>query len=184
MATVQRTIYLVRHCAASGQEPDAPLTDEGRQAADSLAEALSDFGIQRVLSSPYQRAVETAQSLAQRLSLAVITDARLVERVLVPAPVPDWRERLVASFADPDLRWDGGESSREAMQRGGAVLADVREHPARVTAVITHGNLLTLLLNSLDPTVGFAEWERMTNPDVYRVDFGDGGTMIQRLRFP
>lgn len=177
-----RTIYLVRHCAASGQAPDAPLTGDGRETAHALAAALCGFGIQRILSSPYRRAVETAQPLAERLGLPVTADARLVERVLTPTPVPDWRERLVASFTDLDLRIDGGESGREAMRRGCAVLSEVLEHPDRVTVVITHGNLLTLLLKSLDRTVGFAEWERMSNPDVYRVDYQEAGAVVQRLQ--
>lgn len=177
---LQRIIYLIRHCAATGQEPEAPLTDGGQQAALALAEALSDSGIQRVFSSPYQRAVDTAQPLAERLGVGVVTDSRLVERVLAPTSISDWREKLVASFTDLDLRMDGGESSREAMRRGSAVLTEVRDHPTSVAAVVTHGNLLTLMLKSLDPAVGFAEWERMTNPDLYRVEYLEVGIKIQR----
>ncbi len=33
----------------------------------------------------------------------------------------------------------------------------------------THGSLMTLLMNHLDPSIGFEFWERLTFPDVYQV---------------
>src|SRR3954453_2868357 len=44
------TIYLVRHCQSTGQAPDAPLTDLGRQQARRLADALDELGIERIIS--------------------------------------------------------------------------------------------------------------------------------------
>jgi len=39
--TLNKIIYLVRRCAAVGQEPDAPLTAAGYQQALALADWLS-----------------------------------------------------------------------------------------------------------------------------------------------
>ena len=47
--------------------------------------------------------------------------------------------------------------------------------------VVTHGNLLALLLRSFDPAVGYAHWERLTNPDVYRVAVASGVARVARV---
>jgi len=164
-----KTLYIVRHCKAEGQAADAPLTPEGVAQADSLANSLATANIERIVSSPYLRATESIAPLAQRLGLAVELDARLVERALCSDSPPDWQERLRASFSDLDLSFEGGESSRDAMQRAVAVVTDVQRHSARTTVLVTHGNLMTLLLKHFDDSFGFAEWRALLNPDVYRV---------------
>ena len=183
MAAQRATIFLVRHCHPSGQEPDAALTAEGHRQAETLAARLATEGIQRIVCSPYARAVQSAQPLARLTGLAVETDARLVERSLSPTPIPDWRERLAATFLHLDLCLPGGESSRAAMSRGAAALADVLAGGPRVTAVVTHGNLLALLLKAFDDSVGFAAWEALTYPDVYRLDFAGESPSVERVVF-
>ncbi|MBC8136222.1 MAG: histidine phosphatase family protein [Fibrella sp.] len=178
---MDKTVYLVRHCETSGQEADAPLTAEGSEQAEALAAWLSDQFIERIVSSPYVRARQSILPLATRLGICVETDARLVERVLSATPLPDWREQLAASFADMSRCLPGGESSRTAMDRGVAAVRDVISHSASATVVVTHGNLLTLLLKHFDETVGFAEWERLTNPDIYRVQYVGDRPSVERL---
>ena len=55
------------------------------------------------------------------------------------------------------------------MQRAAAVVSECELHDADVTLLVTHGNLMTLLLKHFDQRIGFVEWQRLTNPDVYRV---------------
>jgi 2,3-bisphosphoglycerate-dependent phosphoglycerate mutase len=165
-----KTLYVVRHCKAEGQEADAPLTPEGVAQANSLAGLLATANIERIVSSPYVRATQTIAPLARRLGLAVELDMRLVERVLCSASRPDWQELLCASFADLDLSFEGGESSREAMQRAVAVVTEIQRHSVQSTLLVTHGNLMALLLKHFDDSIGFADWWcALSNPDVYRV---------------
>jgi 2,3-bisphosphoglycerate-dependent phosphoglycerate mutase len=42
-------------------------------------------------------------------------------------------------------------------------------HPANGTLLVTHGNLMTLLLKHFDDQIGFAHWQQLTYPDVYRI---------------
>jgi 2,3-bisphosphoglycerate-dependent phosphoglycerate mutase len=168
-----RRLYIVRHARATGQEPDAPLTADGQQQAERLAELLAERGIDRIMSSPYRRAVATIAPLARRLGLPVATDARLVERVLSATPLPDWEDRLRVAFTDPDLRLPGGESGREAQGRARAVLDDVLRSPARTPLLVSHGNLITLLLQHFDPRFGFDAWRALTNPDVFVITMGE-----------
>lgn len=39
---MSQMFYLVRHCQATGQEPDAPLTETGQQQAIALADWLGE----------------------------------------------------------------------------------------------------------------------------------------------
>jgi 2,3-bisphosphoglycerate-dependent phosphoglycerate mutase len=180
LATLFGHIYLIRHCAAEGQEPDAPLTAVGREQAEMLADALATVGIGRIVSSPFRRAQDSIAPLAQRLGLAVETDDRLAERVL-GSGFGDWRVALRATFDEPDLCYEGGESCNVATARGVAALGDAINHRGQTVALVTHGNLLTLILRHFDPSVGYAECERLTNPDVFRVSMSDGGASLERI---
>jgi 2,3-bisphosphoglycerate-dependent phosphoglycerate mutase len=89
--------------------------------------------------------------------------------VLCAASITDWQQHLEASFRDLDFCLEGGESSRSAMCRIVSVVDEIRQHSAETTLLATHGNLMALLLKHFDDVVGFNEWQKLTNPDVYRV---------------
>jgi len=44
-------------------------------------------------------------------------------------------------------------------------------HVGSHVVVATHGNLLTLILNALDPTFGYEFWRRLSFPDIYQLTF-------------
>jgi len=177
-----RQLYLVRHCKAAGQEPDSPLTTEGTVQATALAHFLGHLPIDRIVSSPFLRARASIMPLARRLDLPIETDARLAERVLAgPDPLPDWLDRLRESFSAPDLCLPGGESSRTAQARGVAALQDILAHSAQHTVVVTHGNLLALLLQHFDSAYGFEAWQRLTNPDVFAVRVDEDAPAVSRI---
>ncbi|MGL4966008.1 MAG: histidine phosphatase family protein [Inquilinus sp.] len=163
-------LYLIRHCRAAGQEPEAPLTEDGHDQALRLRDRLSDLPIARIVSSPFLRARDSAAPLAEWLQLTVRIDNRLAERVLAAEPAEDWRDRLRRSFADPALAWPGGESGAVATRRGLAALVDAAAGAEGPVAIVSHGNLLALLLHSLDGRDGFAAWTALSNPDVFHID--------------
>ena len=168
------TIYLIRHCKAAGQEPAAPLTEEGIRQSLRLAEALENRGIEKILSSPYVRAVRSVEPLAKRLGIGVGVDERLRERALSGSDLPDWMERLRHSFEDLELALEGGESSRAATERALAVVSEIASGEERTVAAATHGNLMALLLKAFDDSVGFEAWKALSNPDVYKLVFRAG----------
>ncbi|WP_322619390.1 histidine phosphatase family protein [Bacillus fonticola] len=169
-------MYLVRHCQAEGQAPEAILTKKGREQAEELADYLGELKIERIISSPYVRALQSIEPLANSVGIGIEEDERLSERVLAPEPHPDWLMLLQKSFDDLDFCVDGGESSREAMERAVAVLQDAKELSKGNVVMVTHGNLLSLLLKYFNEDVGFNEWERLSNPDLYSVSFSGEGT--------
>ncbi|CAM3148907.1 histidine phosphatase family protein [Paenibacillus sediminis] len=54
-----KTLYLIRHCKAKGQEPDADLTLEGELQAEALSNFLIDKPIDLIISSPFLRAIHS-----------------------------------------------------------------------------------------------------------------------------
>ena len=162
-----KRLFLVRHCQSTGQEASAPLTAVGQAQAVLLADHLEMLGVDLLVSSPYTRAQQSIAPLAQRLGLPVESEARLAERVLSATPLVQWREAIRQTFVDLDLAWPGGESSRTAMTRGRAAIEALLVRPERALVVVTHGNLMTLILRSFAPQFGFQTWECLSNPDVY-----------------
>jgi 2,3-bisphosphoglycerate-dependent phosphoglycerate mutase len=175
-----KELYIIRHCQATGQEPAAPLTELGQQQAQRLVTQLSNVPLDRIVSSPYLRAMHTIAPLAQQLDLPVHTDERLIERVLCDTNEPDWRNMLRQTYDDMELCYQGGESSRQATERAIAVIHELQRSEAQYAAIVSHGNLISLLLRAYDDRIGFAEWEQLTNPDVYRLTFSGTETALER----
>jgi probable phosphoglycerate mutase len=83
-------LFLVRHgeaAASWGESPDPGLSDLGRQEASDAAERLTPYisDDTLLLSSPLQRAFETAAPLATSLQRDVIVESAYRE---LPSPVP------------------------------------------------------------------------------------------------
>ncbi|GAB4454898.1 MAG: histidine phosphatase family protein [Armatimonadaceae bacterium] len=174
-----KTVYLVRHCQTTGQAPDAPLTEKGFADAVILADFLANLGIERIVSSPYTRAVQSIEPFAKRTGITLETDARVQERTLTTEPISDWMTMIRAAFNDIDLRYPGGETGREVRERALAALDDILAHPASTTVVVSHGGWSSSVLHHYTETFGFDDWQGMTNPDVYRLTFN--GDRIEEI---
>lgn len=174
---MRSTIIFVRHCESSGQQSDAPLTAKGLADARDLVPRLAPLGIDAVYSSPYARAVQTIEPFAAAEGLAINIDYGLRERLLAAEPLDDWLEHIRLSFDDFDHRAPGGETLREAQIRGLAVLERIHNDGAKNAAVVSHGNLLSSLLNRMDPAFGFTAWRAMANPALYRVTLEHGAPL-------
>ncbi len=87
-------LWLLRHAAAhdraeSGRDEDRALTPEGAQRAREVAAGLAalDPGIEAVLSSPYRRALETAEPAAAALGIRRVTRMPALEPDRAPAAI-------------------------------------------------------------------------------------------------
>ena len=74
------------------------------------------------------------------------------------------------SFVEPDFCVPGGESGRETLERGWKALDEIMGRGHELPAVASHGQLISLVLHSIDPTFGFRGWESLTNPDVHLIE--------------
>lgn len=164
-------IYLIRHCQASGQDPAARLTPEGHMQAKRLADFFAGIEVRKCVSSPFVRAVDTIRPLCEAKGLELALEERLRERVLSTLDLGDWLDKLQATYEDHDLKFTGGETTREAMARGTAVVAELLTQEEAEVIVVTHGALMSLILGHFEPEFGFEQWKQLSNPDVFRLDF-------------
>lgn len=162
-----KQIYVIRHCEAEGQPFEAQLTENGLKQALNLSEFFSNIKIDKVISSPFKRAIQSIEPLAQRINAEIVLDERLSERVLSTENLPDWFEKLRATYDDLDLAFPGGESSQMAMNRIVAVVNEVFNSNADNCIIVTHGNIMSLLLKFFNNNFGFNDWRKLSNPDVF-----------------
>ncbi len=170
-------VILVRHAdpvpiGTPGVDDDErPLSDEGRAAAAELAAELEAWEITAVYTSPYARAMETIQPIAARRGLRVHVIDDLRERRLSLEPRDEWRTSLERSWADADFSLPGAESGRSAQRRAIGILDMLRSrHPDGGRLLVgSHGNLISLILQALEPDIGFDFHMAMPMPAVYRL---------------
>ena len=152
-------LLLIRHAlplrSEPGQGSDPDLSEEGIEQAKRLPDALARYPITRLVSSPQVRSIQTAQPVADALSLTVEIDERFAEYdrdmahyipiEQIAAEFPEELERLASghlpSTVDEEAflaRIDGG--IRELVAGG--------DHEDTV-AVFTHGGVINALLHSV-----------------------------------
>jgi 2,3-bisphosphoglycerate-dependent phosphoglycerate mutase len=170
------TVDLVRHAHADWTpDEDRPLSARGRLDATALARALGDPPIDAIYSSPFRRARETIQPLAWACGLEPVIVHELRERTLVVPSGATFEDAVAAAWGSPNEGVGGSESNREAAARGRRVVHDVvARHGGGRLVLSTHGTLLALVLNALDPGFGLEDWRALTFPDAYRLTFRDG----------
>jgi probable phosphomutase (TIGR03848 family) len=151
---VSTTFLVIRHAlndmvdyAFAGWMPGVHLNERGRQQAERLAERLAGAGLAAIVSSPLERALQTAEPLAQRLGIEVQTAEGLGE-----IRIGDWTNRTFAEIEDEPLwkrfnmfrggtRAPGGELMLETQLR--MVLEMERLRPiyaGQRVALISHGD--------------------------------------------
>lgn len=162
-------LILIRHCQATGQQPTAPLTKTGQQQAEALATFLRDYPIDHITTSQYLRAQQTIQPFVHQTGLQVHIDPRLNERTLSNKPLENWQEIVRDSFDDHDLHAPGGESANQVLKRAWSALNEILSQDHDLPIVVTHGNLLALVLHSLDPSFAYEGWKSLSNPDAFMV---------------
>ena len=173
-------VVLVRHAQSvwpgtppwENDDDQRPLTEKGLRDADELAFELDPYHFDAVYSSPYPRSMQTVAPTAARRSLEVQPLDDLRERRLVTKPTDDWAELMVKAWADPNWAAPGAETGREAQRRGLRALDLLRARHALGGRLLvgSHGNLISLILQSLEPGVDHAFHLAMPMPAVFHLE--------------
>ena len=174
-------LYVIRHCEAEGQAPDACLTMAGKEESEQLANFLEQYQIELVISSPFTRALHTIEPFVRKNNIPLKIDHRLSERLLSSEDLPDWLDNLKETYVNKDLKFTGGESSNEATKRINEVVEELKQSAHMSVVIVTHGNLMSLLLNHFQPHFGFDEWKQLSNPDVFKIEFSNEQTVVNRI---
>lgn len=164
-------LYLVRHgqtpanvrMALDSRPPGEPLTEEGRQQALELAEALATEPVCAVYASTAVRAQQTARPVADRHGLAMeVIDG--VQEVFVGdlegRNDHDSIRRFLAVYrawesGDLDRAMPGGETAKQVLARFGEAVGTLRDrHPDGTVVVVSHSAVIRLVAPALATNVG------------------------------
>ncbi|MBA4420285.1 MAG: phosphoglycerate mutase [Anaerolinea sp.] len=156
------TIMLIRHGENDsigrylpGQRPGLHLNVAGQEQARQIGLSLADVPVSRVISSPMERAMETAVPLAEARNLRIEIHPGFTE--MHPG---DWTGRSFSDLnndpawaklrSDPDTcGYPGGEDFKETQQRLWTALQEVLDQEAiekGITAIFSHADCIRLLL--------------------------------------
>jgi broad specificity phosphatase PhoE len=158
----RKRLLLIRHGETTfnverrlpGQLAGIALTDKGRRQAHRAAVALSALPLSAVMSSPLERARETAEIVARGWALPVRLDDRLQDTDVgrwsgqkideIDKSDPEWR----AFVAHPTEPPPGVESLATVMERAAAAVADALGDPERgnTIAVVAHADVIKLVV--------------------------------------
>ena len=157
------------------------LSEAGRRESQRVADLLEGHDVAAIISSPYARAIQTVQPLADRLGMTIEIDPDLRERHLSSGPLDDFNASLEATWRDFFLALPGGESSAAAQARvSRAIRRIAATDDSRDIVIGSHGTAMSLFLRTLDANVDFAFWSRMSLPDVYAVATSPEGAWSYR----
>jgi broad specificity phosphatase PhoE len=198
------TVLLTRHGHTDRSEPEqylgqrvhASLTERGRRDAEALANRLEPVAIDRIISSPLGRAVETAQILAARLHVDVETDERMTELDYgvweglqveeIDARFPGERQLYNANPATHPV--GGGESGLAVAARVGAFMEELigwwmAEGADRTCILVGHSSVNRVLLAQV-LGVPLADYRRRFKQDwanltVLRWESREEGPMLE-----
>ncbi len=165
-------LIIVRHALPESEKredgpADPPLTPLGLRQAEATADLLATEGVDHVVTSTMQRAIQTGQPLADRLSLTPERLEGLKESdhrrsSYTPVEEMDADHEVIREFLDDPLSMfaDGYEAFRDRITAAlDAVVADNR---GRTVAVFCHAMVVGVYLQTLlglnDPFTVMADY--------------------------
>lgn len=186
-------LYLVRHGETIWNREgryyghsDVPLAESGIRQARRLGQFLQTIPFDKVISSPLQRAADTAQLLTEQ---AIVTDHRLMEQNFglfegktyrelcekFPAELQHWNERY-EEYCLPQ-----GESFSMVRERIDDFTKDLWEEQGIVLVVAHKGTLGHMLASFLGlPLSGY--WNFVFEQGTYsKIDLQDGYAILRTI---
>lgn len=129
------SLLLSRHAQAGdsskweGDDRVRPVDERGRRQAEALVDALAELEIDRIVSSPFVRCVQTVEPLAEARGLEIELDERLGADRLddVPQVLEELKGQDAAICTHGDLPWLG----ERGFDKGSAWVLDESLEPVR-----------------------------------------------------
>jgi broad specificity phosphatase PhoE len=159
---MKRTLLIIRHGQTTwniehrlpGQLPGVALTDTGREQAARLAEALAVLPISNIITSPLERARETAEYIAQGRNLDLQFEPDLMD-----TDVGNWAGKVIEDLSKNDPAWkayvkdptvapEGVETFPQVQQRVVAAIERwlTKESIGAYPAFVAHADVIKLLI--------------------------------------
>ena len=158
---METTVFLIRHGVtawhAEGRvlgQRDIPMSDAGVAQAEEAAAAVRGVKMSEVLSSPLQRAIQTAEIIGQAAGIEVARDPRLIDFQLGKWTGMTYEdvaknEEYQRFVQQPDAeRIPGGESLEDVRRRAVSAVDQALADNATgdALAIVTHAGIIRVLI--------------------------------------
>jgi broad specificity phosphatase PhoE len=189
----QVTLYLVRHGQTQynvehrlpGQLPGVYLNDEGRRQASQLGAAIHEMPLTAIVSSPLERASETAEIVRGERTIPITFDKRLMD-----TDVGKWSGHLISDLQKNDPSWKsfvrypaspppGIEGPYEVLARVVAVAEEVRhkEELGNAIMLVAHADIIKfLVVHYLRLPIEGASWIHIDNASLTVLSFSSSSS--------
>ena len=139
------------------------LNEKGQEQAENLAKSLDGIQIDAVIASDLKRAVDTAEVIAKRRSLPLITTPLLRER--------DWGSFTGRFIPDlKDVQWPDDVESMDAMMERARLFMDWlrRDYSQKTVVAVGHG-IINKVIQAVYYNTRTNKIPRMTNAEVRKL---------------
>ncbi|MCP4604361.1 MAG: histidine phosphatase family protein [Proteobacteria bacterium] len=178
-------VFLVRHAQSSPSrvlpDPKWPLSEVGCNQAEALVRILAPLNISEFFTSPYVRCVATIDPFIRSSGTPVTRMEGLREHKIVDKFVNNFQKIWDRCWSDFDFSLDNCESSSAAQSRmRDAVMKICKSSSADTIGISSHGNVIGLLLNSIDASFSVTQTQSLLNPDIVCLTYHDHKLVFDR----
>jgi 2,3-bisphosphoglycerate-dependent phosphoglycerate mutase len=169
-------LYYVRHSQVDYIQNDneRQLSPQGKKDVKLVTEYFKDIKVDRIVSSPYIRAVSTIQETANRSNIEIELFNELRERKVATRYIDDFEGFARNQWSNFDFKFEGGESFNEVIKRSKSRIETIlQESKNKVVIVGTHGTFLSIYLNSINKEFGYEDFKKLRMQDIYKVTYED-----------
>ena len=173
-------VYFVRHGHSTlGEErkyqfPDTPLSERGRKESQLIADRLSTLDFDILVSSPFKRALETADIINSYHNKSIIV-SELFQETKRPSEIEGKSkddplvvsivEQITTNENESGSRYSDEETFAELKERGAGALEYLIEINKEKIIVTTHGDILKMMVSIMQHGKGL----KATLYNIFRV---------------
>jgi len=159
------------------------LSEEGQIRARRLAERLSSFQPEYIISSVEPKARETAEIIAGRHNLKLHIADGLHEHDRSKTPYlsrDEFQAAMHEFFEKPDTLVFGSETADETYARFNQAVHSVLDcHSNETVVIVAHGTVISLFVSSLKGISGWSLWNELGLPSFVVIDV-QSNTLVTR----
>lgn len=183
-------IYFVRHGESQQtdhvfQSPSTPLSDQGVLQAQAVAKTFSDASVDLLVSSPYVRALQTAQIIETSTRISVIQNPLFTERKMPTSfegkPVNQeaislTHQQIRQNFFNKDWHHEDEENFYDLQTRVRTARDWLISQNKETVVVATHGYFLAIMV--FDILFGNTDSHHLFKSFKTNTEFSNGGITV------
>lgn len=171
-----KSLYYVRHGQSEmnvahllSGTTNTPLTEKGREQAQSAIAAAKNLSIDLIVTSPLSRAYDTAKIIAEGINYPIediqILDI-LLERTLGELEGAPWSEKGIAG----DIQGvKGAETNEQLLARAAKFYQEIQQNPADTILIAGHGAFSHALRQIVNPSESHWDEPWPPNGEIFRL---------------